>query len=96
MLNDNQKRLLTYLVQPRTAKECAEYLGYRLESIYKHLRLLQRLELVEKHGTHENALSTFVWNGRAETPQIQKILAQSGDFMRYHDPFNQCPQPNSL
>lgn len=62
-LSPNEQKVLDYLRQPRTAKEVADYLGHQREP-YGILRLLQRLDLVDKIGTHERALSTFVASGR--------------------------------
>jgi hypothetical protein len=41
----------------------SDHLGYKLPP-YGALRLLQRLDLVDKHGPHPNAKSTFVASGR--------------------------------
>jgi hypothetical protein len=62
-LSPNEQKVLDYLRQPRTAREVADYLGHQLPP-YGILRLLQRLDLVDKSGTHENAKSTFVVSGR--------------------------------
>jgi hypothetical protein len=62
-LSKNEQKVLDYLHKPRTAKEVAELLGHQLPP-YGILRLLQRLDLVDKIGTHERALSTFVQSGR--------------------------------
>jgi hypothetical protein len=62
-LNPKDQKVLDYLHQPRTAQEVANHLGYKLPP-YNSLRLLQRLDLVDKHGPHPNAKSTFVASGR--------------------------------
>ena len=62
-LSPNEQLVFNYLAQPRTAQEVADLLGHKLRP-YGILRLLQRLDLVDKIGTHERALSTFVQSGR--------------------------------
>jgi hypothetical protein len=62
-LNPKDQKVLDYLHQPRTAQEVADHLGYKLPP-YGSLRLLQRLNLVDKHGPHPKAKSTFVQSGR--------------------------------
>lgn len=71
-LSPNEQKVLDYLRQPRTAKEVADYLGHQREP-YGILRLLQRLDLVDKIGPYDRALSTFVASGRPmklETPYM--------------------------
>ena len=62
-LNPKDQKVLDYLHEPRTAQEIATHLGYKLPP-YGSLRLLQRLDLVDKAGPHPNAKSTFVASGR--------------------------------
>ena len=62
-MTSREKRILDYLQKPRTAQEVADHLGHKLPP-YGTLRLLQRLDLVEKHGPHPKAKSTFVASGR--------------------------------
>ena len=62
-LNPTDQKVLDYLHEPRTAHEIASHLGYKLPP-YHSLRLLQRLDLVDKAGLHANAKSTFVASGR--------------------------------
>lgn len=62
-LNPKDQKVLDYLDQPKTAQEVADHLGHKL-SPYGSLRLLQRLDLIDKHGPHPNAKSTFVKSGR--------------------------------
>jgi hypothetical protein len=72
-LSENQQKVLDYLRQPHTAKEVADYLGHKREP-YGILRLLQRLDLVDKIGPYDKALSTFVVSGRPiklETPYME-------------------------
>jgi hypothetical protein len=62
-LNPTDQKVLDYLHKPRTSEELATYLGRKLPP-YQSLRLLQRLDLVDKHGPYPNAKSTFVASGR--------------------------------
>jgi hypothetical protein len=62
-LRPKEQKVLDYLYKPRTAEEVADYMGYRIPP-YGTLSLLQRLDLVDKEGAHERALSTFVQSGR--------------------------------
>jgi hypothetical protein len=62
-LSPNEQKVLDYLKKPRTAKEVMDYLGHQLPP-YGILRLLQRLDVVDKIGPYERALSTFVQSGR--------------------------------
>jgi len=76
-LSPNEQKVLDYLRQPHTAKEVADYLGYQREP-YGILRLLQRLDLVDKVGPYEKALSTFVASGRPM--KLEK------NYMEYREP----------
>jgi hypothetical protein len=72
-LSPNEQLVLEYLKQPRSSQEVADYLGHKLPP-YGILRLLQRLDLVDKIGAHERALSMFVQSGRPmklEAPYMQ-------------------------
>jgi len=62
-LSPTEQKVLDYLREPHTAKQVADYLGHQSEP-YGILRLLQRLDLVDKIGPYEKALSTFVASGR--------------------------------
>jgi hypothetical protein len=62
-LSPNEQKVLDFLRQPRTADQVAAYLGHKLPP-YGILRLLQRLDLVNKVGPYERAKSTFVASGR--------------------------------
>jgi hypothetical protein len=62
-LSPNEQKVLDYLRKPRTAEEVADYLGHKLPP-YGILRLLQRLDVVDKIGPYDRALSTFVQSGR--------------------------------
>ena len=62
-LSANEQKVLDFLRQPRTADQVAAYLGHKLPP-YGILRLLQRLDLVDKTGPYERAKSTFVASGR--------------------------------
>lgn len=59
-----QEELLKFLVKPKTARQCAAHIGYSIESIYKPLRVLQRLDLVDKKPGERSKPSFFVATGR--------------------------------
>ena len=74
-LSATEQKVLDYLRQPRTADQVAAHLGHKLPP-YGVLRLLQRLDLVDKSGLHERAKSTFVASGRPmrlEAPYMQAV-----------------------
>ena len=62
-MTPTEQKVLDYLRKPRTAQEVADHFGYKLPP-YGTLRLLQRLDLVDKVGPYPNAKSTFVASGR--------------------------------
>jgi hypothetical protein len=76
-LSPNEQLVLEYLKQPRSSQEVADYLGHKLPP-YGILRLLQRLDLVDKIGAHERALSMFVQSGRPMKMEPQ--------YMSYREP----------
>jgi len=76
-LNPTQQKVLDYLRKPRTAIEVRDYLGHQMPP-YGILRLLQRLDLVDKVGPYERALSTFVASGRPM--KLEK------NYMEYREP----------
>lgn len=62
-LSDNEQAVLDYLELPRTAMEVAAFLGHKLPP-YNILRLLRRLDLVDKIADHDRAKALFVQSGR--------------------------------
>lgn len=90
MLKETERKILSSVVQPKTAQEIAWHCGLSQETVYKPLRLLQRLGLVEKEQKIPNAPAIFFWTGKAETSEIKKVIKESRGYIRYHDPFNQC------
>jgi len=67
-LSKNEQLVLEYLKQPRSSQEVADYLGHKLPP-YGILRLLQRLDLVDRVANHrKNAPSVFIASGR---PMLQ-------------------------
>lgn len=63
-LTPHQQKALAFLATPRTSAELAEYMGRKQESVYGTLRLLQRLDLVERISPYERAKATFVATGK--------------------------------
>jgi DNA-binding CsgD family transcriptional regulator len=47
-LTKTHQKVLSFCRQERTSKEIAEFLGTTMSGIYHHLRLLQRLDQLEK------------------------------------------------
>lgn len=90
MLNETQRKILSSVVEPKTAQQIAWHCKLSQETVYKPLRLLQRLGLVGKEQKIQNGPATFFWTGKAETAEIKKVIKESGGYIRYHDPFNQC------
>jgi hypothetical protein len=62
-LSPNEQSVLEFLKKPKTAIEVANHLSHKLPP-YGILRLLQRLDLVDKISTHEKAKAIFVASGR--------------------------------
>jgi len=62
-LSATEQKVLDYLHSPRTAQQVQDHLGHQMPP-YKILRLLQRLDLVDKEGAHDKAKSTYVASGR--------------------------------
>jgi DNA-binding CsgD family transcriptional regulator len=78
-LTKTHHKVLAACRQPRTSKEIADNLGITLSAVYHHLRLLQRLDQLEKvqdpdAGGH-NWGCTFVATG--------KPIAFDHAWMRY-------------
>jgi len=69
-LSEGQARLVEYLRDPHTAAEAAQYMGVEIDSLYPNLRLLQRLDLIEKAGYKTNPtggpgrIAVFMATGR--------------------------------
>ena len=64
-LTKHQQKALEYLATPRTSAELAEHMGWKQESVYGTLRLLQRLDLVNRISPYQRAKATFVATGKA-------------------------------
>lgn len=47
-LSPQHKKILEFCNQPRTSKEISEHMAARLDTTHKNLRVLQRLDLLEK------------------------------------------------
>lgn len=62
-LNQTEQDILDFCVVPRTAIEIMEFIGHKTPP-YGALRLLQRLDLVDKISTHERTKAVFVQSGR--------------------------------
>jgi predicted ArsR family transcriptional regulator len=91
LLSQKDKIALQFLAKPATSREVAEHLGIPYDSVYGHLRLLQRLGLIEKVGRAKNQnghgrISIFKATGATEIvvdPDYVQIAA--------HNPFNLQP-----
>jgi hypothetical protein len=62
-LSKTEQAVLEFLTEPRTALEVQAYLGHSTIP-YNTLRLLQRLDLVDKISPYERAAAKFVQSGR--------------------------------
>ena len=67
-LSKTHRKVLAVCRQPKTSKEIADSLGMNMSALYNHLRLLQRLDQLEKisdpsAGGH-NWGCTFVATGK--------------------------------
>jgi hypothetical protein len=71
-LSENEQAVLEYLKEPKSAMEVAQFLGHKLPP-YNILRLLRRLDLVDKISEHERAKATFVQSGR---PMLMDVHMQ--------------------
>ena len=78
-LSKTHEKVLAVCRQPKTSKQIADHLGITLSAIYNHLRLLQRLDQLEKiqdpHAGGHNWGCTFVATG--------KPLVFDPELMRY-------------
>ena len=91
-LSEAQTRLLEFLKNPKTAAEAAKYMGIEIDSLYPNLRLLQRLDLVEKAGFKPNpngAGRIAVFNATGRSPVVEPpYMGISG--IKAHDPFGRA------
>ena len=67
-LSKTHEKVLAYCNKPRTSKEIAEHLGCSMTAVYNHLRVMQRLDVLEKQQTSTaggfNHNCVFVATGR--------------------------------
>lgn len=70
-LTETHRKVLAACRNPKTSKEIADGLGITLSAVYRHLRLLQRLDQLEKiqdpHVGGHNHGCTFVATGKPLT-----------------------------
>lgn len=59
MLTDRQKQILSFCATGRKSREIAKYFNLGQDSIYGELRLLQRLNLLQKSAAHRGASANF-------------------------------------
>lgn len=92
-LTEGQMRLVDFLKNPRTASEAAQEMGIEIDSLYPSLRLLQRLDLVQKVGFKPNPtggpgrIAVFMATGRQ--PMVEPpYMGISG--IKAHDPFGRA------
>jgi hypothetical protein len=80
-LSELQSKILAYCRKPRKSTEIAEYIGSSMSGTYKSLRLLQRLDQIEKIvpevSRGHNYDVKFVATGRP--------LALDAEYMSYTD-----------
>lgn len=89
-LTPQQSRLLEFLKTAQTAAAAAEHLGCEVANVYVHMRLLQRLDLVEKAGRLPNpsgAGSIVLFKSTGRQPQIDPDYMRVPDQVPAHDPF---------
>ena len=67
-LTKTQEKVLAFCHQPRTSKQIADHLGMTMSAMYNHLRVLQRLDQLEKiqeaNPSGYNHGCTFVATGK--------------------------------
>ena len=91
-LSPQQSRLLEFLKTERTAAAAAEHLGCEVASVYAHLRLLQRLDLVEKASRLPNpsgAGSIVLFKSTGRQPQIDPDYMRMPNQIQAHNPFGE-------
>ena len=68
-LSETDEKIVRYCARPRTSTEIAIHAGTTMSAIYRHLRLLQRLGLLEKtqkdNPTGHNHGVTFKASGKS-------------------------------
>lgn len=69
MLTDRQKQILSFCATGRKSREIAKYFNLGQDSIYAELRLLQRLNLLQKRDAHRRGVSANFFTIGAE-PQL--------------------------
>jgi hypothetical protein len=74
-LSDLHKKILAYCHVPRMTGEIADYVLMDRNALYKHLRLLQRLDVMEKRSSDFGVASYFVATNRP--------IAWEPDFMTH-------------
>jgi hypothetical protein len=62
-LNQTEQDVFDFLITPRSAQEIMNFIGHKTPP-YGILRLLQRLDLIDKIAPYEKAKSLFVQSGR--------------------------------
>lgn len=80
-LNQTEQEIYDFCITPRTAAEIMEFIGHKTPP-YKSLRVLQRLDLIERISTYDRAKATFVQFGRPkkfdwyikETPETCMVM----------------------
>ena len=89
-LSPQQSRLLEFLKTAKTASDAAEHLGCGVDNVYVHMRLLQRLDLVEKAGRLPNPSgggSIVLFKATGREPQIDIDYMRVPDQISAHNPF---------
>jgi predicted transcriptional regulator len=95
-LTVGQQKLLAYCRQPRTSEQIAEHLGLATNTVYKSLRLLQRLGLLDKHTDAPNKKARYEavdLGGRTLERHLDELMSASHGYVQYkgvpaHNPFN--------
>lgn len=89
-LSPQQAKLVEFFKTARTAAEAAEHLGCGIDNVYVHLRLLQRLDIVERDGRAPNpngAGSIVLFKTTGRQPQIDPQYMRTPDQIAAHNPF---------
>ncbi len=85
------KIALKFLENQATARQVADHLGVHIDSVYEHLRLLQRLGFIEKVGSLKNEnsfgrVSIFKATGATE------LVVDDCVQIAANNPFNLKPE----
>ena len=91
-LTPQQAKLVEFFKTQQTAAAAAEHLGCEVDNVYVHLRLLQRLDLVEKAGRLPNpngAGSIVLFKTTGRQPQIDPGYMRMPDQIQAHNPFGE-------